>query len=205
MMKDRKLAGLSKAISAGKATYKTVEDAAVRIGTHSARSLGKVITTESVPEMSWLIAERTLKRQAELQYDLISGSALSVQQSLYKRANIGLKALTADFDVENIEQLMGRLCEGKLDDALWVLGDPVVHAAMNVVDETIRVNAGRQSAVGMRPTVTRTPEANACEWCQSLAGTYEYADVRDRGNDVWKRHNNCRCDITYDPGDFYGK
>ena len=37
-----------------------------------------------------------------------------------------------------------------------------------------------------------------CKRCSSLAGVYEYPDVPE---DVYRRHENCRCTVEYDPGD----
>ena len=40
---------------------------------------------------------------------------------------------------------------------------------------------------------------DCCKWCQSLEGTYRYEDVSGSGNDVWRRHKNCKCLIVYAP------
>lgn len=39
---------------------------------------------------------------------------------------------------------------------------------------------------------------HACEWCMNLAGTYSYPDVPDN---IYQRHRDCRCQVTYDPKD----
>lgn len=33
-----------------------------------------------------------------------------------------------------------------------------------------------------------------------LEGEYDYEEVKDRGNPVYQRHNNCACEVTYEPG-----
>ena len=208
-MKDRRLARLSEKVGKGIANYKDVATVAERVGNHSAKSLKKVLTADAVPGgvMTWNVAEKTVGRQARLQYDLISETAKEVQKSLNKKAGLGLRSVAGDFDEDNVREILGRLSSGEsLKDLTWLLDDPIVRNALSVADSAIRANADLERRAGMRPTVTRIAEFNACPWREDLAGTYDYADVRDKGNDVWRRHNNCRCEILYDPGDSrYGR
>lgn len=58
--------------------------------------------------------------------------------------------------------------------------------------------------------IRRTSVSDTCNWCKNLAGTYEYPDNVPK--DVYRRHENCRCQVTYDPKDgshkvqdFYSK
>lgn len=208
-MKDRRLARLSEKVGKGIASYKDVATVAERVGNHSAKSLKKVLTADAVPGgiMTWNVAEKTVGRQARLQYDLISETAVTVQKSLNQKAGLGLRAVVGDFDEDNIREILGRLSSGEsLKDLAWILDDPIVRNAMSVADSAIRANADLERRSGMRPTVTRIPEYGACAWCEDLAGTYDYDDVRDKGNEVWMRHNNCRCHILFDPTESrYGR
>lgn len=43
---------------------------------------------------------------------------------------------------------------------------------------------------GKRTRITRRMNGETCEWCESLAGTYE-----DPGSEVFKRHRGCDCSI----------
>lgn len=208
-MKDRRLARLSEKVGKGIASYKDVATVAERVGNHSAKSLKKVLTADAIPGgiMTWNVAEKTVGRQARLQYDLISETAKEVQKSLNKKAGLGLREVVGDFDEDNIREILGRLSSGEsIKDLAWILDDPIVRNALSVADSAIRANADLERKAGMRPTVTRISEYGACAWCEDLAGTYDYDDVKDRGNDVWMRHNNCRCQILFDPTDSrYGR
>ena len=68
------------------------------------------------------------------------------------------------------------------------------------MDDSVHDNAGFQYVAGLDPTVTRTATAKCCKWCDQLSETYDYEKVRNKGNDVWKRHKNCHCIIDYNPG-----
>ena len=68
------------------------------------------------------------------------------------------------------------------------------------VDDSVHDNAGFQYDADLDPTVTRTATAKCCKWCDQLSETYDYEKVRNKGNDVWKRHKNCHCIIDYNSG-----
>jgi len=78
-----------------------------------------------------------------------------------------------------------------------LLDDPIVNFSQSIVDDSIDKNAKFQSKVGLRPIIKRRTFGHACEWCRNLAGTYEYRDAPD---DIYRRHQRCRCTVEYDPG-----
>ena len=47
--------------------------------------------------------------------------------------------------------------------------------------------------------IVRKIAGNCCDWCKSLAGTYSYPN--NVPNDVYRRHQRCRCTVDYMPGD----
>ena len=49
----------------------------------------------------------------------------------------------------------------------------------------------------MGPVIVRTAAPECCVWCAKLSGVYDYNEVRDTGNDVFRRHERCRCTVTY--------
>lgn len=73
----------------------------------------------------------------------------------------------------------------------------MVNYSMSVVDNSVKANAEYQFKAGMVPKIKRIMHGfKPCKWCQALAGTYEYPDVPD---DVYRRHQNCYCTVTYTP------
>lgn len=69
----------------------------------------------------------------------------------------------------------------------------------SIVDDSIQKNIEFQSKAGLRPRITRTLVGKGCEWCRNLAGTYQYPD--DVPEEVYHRHERCRCIVNYHPGD----
>ena len=93
-------------------------------------------------------------------------------------------------------------------DAVVGVSDLLIHLAAkqmekkgsSVVEGEDLDNADFQYKAGLSPKIVRTSTGNCCEWCDKLAGTYEYSDVRKTGNNVWRRHSYCRCLVDYHPG-----
>ena len=78
-----------------------------------------------------------------------------------------------------------------------MLNESVVNFTMLVVDDAIKENAGIQFMSGLAPKIKRTSTGKCCKWCDRLVGTYNYEDVRDTGNNVFRRHRHCRCTVEF--------
>lgn len=123
--------------------------------------------------------------------------AMSVQESLNMAAGIRLKAVKPKLDDSRVKNIVDKVSDAeKFSDASWVLDAPVVNMTMNVVDETVKANAEFHSKSGMKAKIVRRQTVKCCEWCANLAGTYMYPEVPE---DVYRRHENCRCVVTYVP------
>ena len=199
---DRSLRQLYNLISAGKATYQDAQTFAIKIGGHSGAALEAVLRANRLPDgkLYWNIAQGTIGRSARRDFDLIADATAQIQTALNAEAGLGLKAVRPQYDSKRVESLMNRIVSSEtIDDVKWALRDPITHLCQSVVDDFVHENAGLQARAGMSPQIIRTAEATACPWCQSMAGIYDYDEVRDRGNEVYSRHNNCRCTVTYVP------
>ncbi|HAP14782.1 MAG TPA: hypothetical protein DCR07_01590, partial [Lactococcus sp.] len=78
-------------------------------------------------------------------------------------------------------------------------GDPIVNFGQSIVDDSIQKNLDFQYKAGLRPRIIRKAESKACKWCQNLAGIYLYPD--DVPDDIFRRHQRCRCSTDFNPGD----
>jgi hypothetical protein len=68
---------------------------------------------------------------------------------------------------------------------------------MSVVDDMVKANMDFHHKLGLKPRITRKAAAGCCEWCDALEGEYEYPD--DVPDDVFRRHQRCRCTVEYEP------
>lgn len=85
------------------------------------------------------------------------------------------------------------------DNVSWLLGDAITNFCMSAVDDSVKANADLHYNAGLLPKIVRTTDGKCCEWCNNLAGIYDYEKVRNTGNDVFRRHRNCGCVVEYRP------
>lgn len=183
----------------GTATYKQANDYATWCGQFLSMAYKKHITPGILPDgkMYFNIADRILGETLKQNHELVSTAAEAVQTSLNRNAGIGIKAIKPKLNQDRIKGLIDKVSDAdNFDDVAWVLGEPVVNFSQSIVDDTIKANVEFQGKSGLPAKVTRTPEAKACEWCREVAGEYAYPNVPE---DVWRRHERCRCVIDYTP------
>ena len=201
---DEKIETIIKRMTDGFATHFDTQEYAIQIGEHASDSLTDVLTADVLPDgkMHYNIAERTVRPQMELVREMVLETAGEIQEGLNWQAGLQMKGIKPEPNDDRIEGIINRLCsEENYDKIKWILDAPIKAYSQSVVDDYIRANADFQSKAGLNPKIVRTLRGKGCKWCRKLAGTYDYADVSDTGNDVFRRHDNCKCMVTYDPGD----
>lgn len=183
-----------------KATYLDANDFAIELGQILASTFEDVLKPSVMPEgkMHYNIANRVLNDTLKNNYKLITKFTTSVQGELNRQANLGLKAQVPKLNQNRIDGFVNKISTAKqYEDIKWMLGDQIVNFSQHVVDEAIDTNCHFQSEIGLRPKITRRLMGRACKWCKNLAGTYEYSEKPD---EIFQRHENCRCTVEYDPG-----
>lgn len=197
---NKKLQALMELINTGKATYIQAEEAAYELGKALSQAFGNCLSSAVLPDgkMYYNIAQRVVGPMLREDHKMIAKISEQVQAALNKKAGIGLKPQTAEVDEDRIYGIVNKISEADcFDDVAWVLGEPVVNFAQSVVDSILKANVEFQGKAGLSPKIYRKAERKCCEWCQGLAGEFEYPMVPD---DVYRRHERCRCTVEYDPG-----
>lgn len=190
---------LMEKIRGGGAGYEEAGDYAEEVGRALADAFA-TLTGEDLPDgrMYWNIADRVVRPLLVEDHALVSDAALQVQQALNTAAGLGLTPQAAPLNTDRVEVLLNRLANAqRFADVAWLLDAPVVNFSRSVVDDTLQANVEFQGKAGLRPRVVRRTVHKCCEWCSRLAGSYTYPDVP---KDVYRRHENCRCVVEYDPG-----
>lgn len=126
--------------------------------------------------------------------------ARMVQNDLNAQAGIGMNAITPEVNEDQIDGIITGICNAETyagSEELFM--DQLGNFLEGHVDDFVRENADFQSNAGLTVIVQRIADGKCCKWCSNLAGSWLYDQVRDKGNDIWKRHNNCHCQIIYDP------
>lgn len=122
-----------------------------------------------------------------------TANALCSAENHKKGINVTLQNPPVDKSTAN--GMSNKLISGPYDQTKWIIGDgPVSNLAMHSVDQTIQANAEFITKSGRRARIRRRSEANCCDWCENLAGEWDYGE---EPKDVYRRHNNCRCVVEY--------
>lgn len=189
-------------IEAGLPGYKTVEEMASQTGQIAGRILSKSVVDNAVDGMmSETDAAQILQPTMTANYKYVADAAEKAQLNINKEAGNGLGAVRPQMNQDRINGLVKEIAASEDVAALAPrLTSQIENASMSVVDDFVRENADFQYEVGKSPVIIREGGSTCCKWCADLTGVYEYSRVRNTGNDVFRRHDNCRCTIEFDPG-----
>lgn len=194
-----KIRALDKKIRAGQATYADAEDYAYLIGTALSEVFRENLSSAVLPEGKFYfnIAERILSTMLGENHRLVSEATEIVQNFLNKSADLGLKAQLAPVNQNRIIGLVNKVAKAeRFDDVAWVLDEPVKNFTMAVVDDILKANVEFQGKAGLSPVIVRKAMWRCCEWCSKLEGIYSYPV---ENNDIYRRHERCRCRVEFDP------
>lgn len=199
--KNKKIGKILSTIRDGEPTYSEVNDLSIEVGDILAEVFGENLSADILPDgkMYYNIAKRTIEPMMINNYDIITDNAVIVQEILNKNAGMGIKAQVPKLNQSRIDGIIDRLDEAEFfDDVKWILDEPVKNFTQAIVDDSIKKNIEFHKGLGFEPKIIRKAEANCCDWCNEIAGVYDYSEAPD---DVYRRHRFCRCTVEYDPGD----
>jgi hypothetical protein len=197
---SKKVNTLLTVINDGKATYKEVNDLASEVGDILASVFQENLSSEMLPDgrMYYNIAKRTVEPMMTNNYNIVADNGKLVQEALNKQAGLGIKAQVPPLNSSRVNGIINRLdAEELFDNIKWILDEPIVNFSMSVVDDMVKANMDFHHKLGLKPRITRKAAAGCCEWCDALEGEYEYPD--DVPDDVFRRHQRCRCTTEYNP------
>ena len=196
--KSDKIKALEAKVRDGTATYIEAQRYAEETGEILAQVLEKHITKEALPDgrMYYNIAQRILQPTLGENHKLITNITTEVQNTLNKKAGLGIKAIVPEFNQERIDGLVNHLDHAEtFEEISRTLDEPIKQHAMSVVSDAIEANAKFQYDAGLQPKIVREAEHKCCEWCERLKGAFRYPD--EVPADVYRRHDRCRCTVDY--------
>lgn len=196
-----KISGLLAKVKAKTATYAEAQEYALEVSRLIGQAWQKYVKADTLPDgkMYYNIASRLIPAVLDENHALVAGYAVEVQKGLNDRAGIGLKAQKAELDGDRVDGLVDLASSAeRYDQVSGKLLSAFENFSQHTVDETIRKNADLHYNTGLRPKIIRRSNGKCCAWCRSLAGSHDYPAF-DR--DIYRRHDNCRCTVLYDPAD----
>lgn len=193
---DKRLETIAQKITSGKADFKDTAKYSQIVSHIMGKVMQENIGSITVPLGKELVCKELLREHYERINDVLG----EVQASVDDKLGIHLNPVRAPFPTERV------------DKAAHSLEDPTVpeetikrrarstteNIANSMHDDYIQTNASRRDAAGLKSFLVREVGAGGCcKWCASLAGRYDYATAPD---DVFRRHDNCNCSVTYENG-----
>lgn len=198
VMRDRRISQISSRIRDGTATFADGHDYAERLGENLSKALTSNLTADNLPDgrLYYNIASRTVTPALEENYNLTNDAAEKIQKIVDKKSKIGLGSVRADFPTERINGLIDKMTRDDISlvDALIWLREPIINNCEAFFDDFIDSNAKFREDAGLKAKLIRQAEANCCSWCAALEGVYDYDNAPD---DIYRRHEFCRCVVTY--------
>lgn len=199
---DEDLAKLLSDIENGKAAdFKDAQKYADIIGDMLGKAYENTLSKAELPNDRLFenICDKVIKPTLENNVNLTNEVSGKIQQNINDIENIGLRVQYPEIDSEDMERIIHEAANSRPFDksALNRLIQNEKTFTTHSVDRFVEKNASFQFRSGMSAKIIRKTDGKCCEWCQNLAGVYNYPDVP---KDVYKRHNNCGCTIEYYPG-----
>lgn len=192
---DGVIAWMREALRHNVASYRDASEAAARVGD----ILGQVLMRHApVIDITDWDVERLIPSALGFNHEVVSEWCEMVQEELNRKAGIGIRAVRPKFDGDRAYGMVKELRSNpEFFNIEKTFYDQLTNFTMSVVDHSIHDNADLQSKAGIESYVVRVAEGGACPWCRALVGRYVYSEVKETGNDVWRRHDNCRCTIDW--------
>ena len=199
--KSDRIRYLLEKVREGTATYAEAQQYSLEVSRLIGAAYEKHVSSAVLPDgrMYYNISSRLIPATLDENYKAVSDYAVKVQKKLNENARIGIAAKAAEKDADRVEGLVNLASSAdQYDDVAGQLQTAFENYSQSIVDKTIQANASLQYRAGLSPKIIRRAERKCCRWCSDLAGEYEYPGVPD---DVYRRHENCRCTVLYDPAD----
>ena len=198
---NKKIKSLLKKLEEGKSTAQDAFDYSKEVGNIRKNVIHDYITDEILDNeyLGYYNAKALFDEALFNDYELINRYCKNAFTQVNKEAGIGLRGVSVDYDQDRTDGIVECAVKDKYTVTRAETEEAVVTNAKSYYDISVRKNAEFQYKSGLSPKIIRTAVGKTCKWCQSLAGTYDYYDVSDTGNDVFRRHSNCDCIVVYSP------
>lgn len=190
---------VEKKVIGGTADLIDVQSYAGSLGTQLANAFLECIDFTSMPDgrLYYDLAKNLLGETLKTNYELINAAAATVQRTLDDKVGCKLKAQKAKFPDERVDKIAKSVCDPTVSQETIErrLTSPIENISESFYTDYVKENAKFRSNAGMKCYITRISSGKCCNWCDNLAGRYEYGEEPD---DVYRRHDNCDCSVTYE-------
>lgn len=177
---------------------KDADEYAHKVGAHLAAALAKYLKPEALPDgkLYYNIAEKVLAPTLRESHRLINDACAKVQELLDERQGLKLRPQRGEYPEERVHELINAASHAEeWSKTESILTDSVRTLTDSFYAENVRANADFRSRAGLSVEIVREGSSKCCQWCAGLVGRYAYPNEVPK--DVYRRHDNCTCSVTY--------
>ena len=197
--RNKRLQRLYQKVRDGTTDFRNAQQFAIELGKELSSAFKMNIAVEELPngKMTFSIANEVVRPELVKGYDYTASYFNEIQQNMFKARNLNINGANPDLIESRIDGFVEKLTSDEYEAVKFMLDDPayIVNYLEAVVDTGIKNNRGMLAQAGIKSRLIREVDGGACPWCMNLAGDYEYGEEPD---DVYRRHRDCHCKITYE-------
>lgn len=195
---------LIKRIKSGKADMIDVSSYSRSLGYVLSNAIRENVNADVLPDgqMYYNIAQKILSPMLHDNHSMVNDIAAQVQKKLDERKGIRIKPQKAEFPEDRLGSVLSAASEQGLDEATMKrrMSAPAETMTQSFADDYMKENAKFRTRAGFKEYIVRKDDGKCCEWCSKLAGRYLYPESTP--HDVFRRHDNCGCTVTYEDGEM---
>ncbi|MCR5815583.1 MAG: hypothetical protein K6F91_01725 [Ruminococcus sp.] len=195
LSKDKRLTAIADKISKGTADFSDTARYTQIVSKHMSDVIKHNIGELKQPMAKEMVCKELLRDH----YELINGVFSEVQVRVDEKLGIHLNPIKPAYPAERVDSWAHSLedptVEPSVTERRAASGSENIGNSMH--DACIKENAKVREQAGLDCHLTRDAGGGCCPWCQALEGRYSYADAPD---DIFRRHDNCTCTVTYECG-----
>lgn len=196
---DKYIQSVLKKIEGGTAKMEEVALLSKQLGFRVSQAIGAHVNVAALPDgkMYYNIADTILTGVLKDNYDVINSAAAECQKALDKTAGINITPQQAAFPTERVQAVVNAASVPDIAEKVMIrrMTAPAQNITESFYNDYVQKNVKFRSDAGLDCYIIRNDHGGCCKWCSKLAGKYHYPE--DVPKDVYRRHDNCGCTVTY--------
>lgn len=196
---DKYIQSVLKKIEGGTAKMEEVALLSKQLGFRVSQAIGAHVNVAALPDgkMYYNIADTILTGVLKDNYDVINSAAAECQKALDKTAGINITPQQAAFPTERVQAVVNAASVPDIAEKVMIrrMTAPAQNITESFYNDYVQKNVKFRSDAGLDCYIIRNDHGGCCKWCSKLAGKYHYPE--DVPKDVYHRHDNCGCTVTY--------
>lgn len=189
-------------VAAGTAQMEEISLLSQSIGFRASQAISEYVNVAALPDgkMYYNIADTILSGVLKDNYEIINSAAAECQRAIDRKMGISIEPQRAPYPAERVQAVAGAASAPDISEEKMVrrMTSTTENITRSFYDDYVETNVKYRSEAGLECFIIRSDHGGCCKWCAALAGKYRYPEEVPK--DVYRRHDNCTCTVTYTNG-----